>query len=138
MIRLQLQRSGDGANKFGFFGKSLHSLSHHYSFTPTPTVLLVVCLSILYLARRRKAPIYLIDYACYCPPSSCRFPIATFEENQLFDGMDPEAIAFQCKIISKSGFSEETSMETSISPSLFRMPKIKALSFALEEAETTM
>ncbi|KAK7303777.1 hypothetical protein RJT34_14693 [Clitoria ternatea] len=36
-LRLQLQRSGDGANKFGFFGKSLHSLSHHYSFTPTPT-----------------------------------------------------------------------------------------------------
>ncbi|KAK7279173.1 hypothetical protein RJT34_24219 [Clitoria ternatea] len=30
------------------------------------------------------------------------------------------------------------SKETSISPSLFRMPKIKALSFALEEAETTM
>ncbi|KAK7319091.1 hypothetical protein RJT34_03804 [Clitoria ternatea] len=109
-------------------------ISSYYCFA----VLLVVCLSILYLARRRKAPIYLIDYACYCPPSSCRFPIATFEENQLFDGMYPEAVAFQCKIISKSGFSEETSMETSISPSLFRMPKIKALSFALEEAETTM
>ncbi|XP_027338302.1 probable 3-ketoacyl-CoA synthase 21 [Abrus precatorius] len=95
---------------------------------------LVACLSVLYFACRRKAPIYLIGFTCYSPPSSYRLPMAMFEENQFFDNMDPEAVAFQCKIMAKSGFSDETS----ISPSLAQMPKIKALSFALEEAETIM
>ncbi|KAJ1407662.1 Very-long-chain 3-ketoacyl-CoA synthase [Sesbania bispinosa] len=97
-------------------------------------VLLVAGLAILYFACRRKAPIYLIDFSCYCPPSSHRLPMAMFEENNLFDNMDPKAVEFQCKIIAKSGFSEETS----IPPSLAQIPKIKALTFALEEAETVM
>ncbi|XP_061370579.1 probable 3-ketoacyl-CoA synthase 21 [Gastrolobium bilobum] len=88
----------------------------------------------LYFACRRKVPIYLIDFSCYCPPSSYRLPMAMFEENNLFDNMDPEAVDFQCKIIAKSGFSEETS----IPPSLAQIPKIKALAFGLEEAETIM
>ncbi|XP_014498962.1 probable 3-ketoacyl-CoA synthase 21 [Vigna radiata var. radiata] len=97
-------------------------------------VLLVACVATLYAACRRKTPIYLIDFNCYCPPSSYRLPLAMFEENQFYDDMDPEAVAFQCKIMAKSGFSELTS----ISPSLAQIPKIKALSFALEEAETIM
>ena len=98
------------------------------------TVVLVAFLATLFFACRRKAPIYLIDFTCYCPPSSYRLPLAMFEENQLYDNMDPDAVAFQCKIMAKSGFSEQTS----ISPSLAQIPKIKALSFALDEAETIM
>ncbi|KAK7329453.1 hypothetical protein VNO77_23622 [Canavalia gladiata] len=97
-------------------------------------MLLVACLSILYFACRRKTPIYLMDFTCYCPPRSYRLPMAMFEENQIFDNMDPEAVAFQCKIMAKSGFSEETS----ISPSLAQIPKTKALSFSLDEVETIM
>ena len=104
---------------------------YHHCFT----LLLVASLAAtLFYACRRKAPIYLIDFTCYCPPSSYRLPLAMFEENQLYDNMDPDAVAFQCKIMAKSGFSEQTS----ISPSLAQIPKIKALSFALDEAETIM
>ena len=104
------------------------SPSHHFA------VVLIAGLVILYFACRRKAPIYLIDFACYCPPSSYRLSMAMFEENNLLDNVDPEAVAFQCKILAKSGFSEETS----IPPSLAQIPKVKSLSFALEEAETIM
>lgn len=97
-------------------------------------VLLVAGNAILYFACRRKVPIYLIGFACYCPPSSHRLPKAMFEENNHFDVMDPEAVEFQSKITAKSGFSDETS----IPPSLAQIPKIKALTFALEEVETIM
>lgn len=83
---------------------------------------------------RRKVSIYLVDFSCYCPPSSYRLPSSLFKESMLFDNMDPEAIEFQCKILKKSGLSDQTG----ISPSLACHPKIKAISFALEEAETIM
>ncbi|RYR63045.1 hypothetical protein Ahy_A04g020833 isoform C [Arachis hypogaea] len=91
-------------------------------------------LAILYFAYRRKAPIYLIDFTCYRPPSSHRLPIAMFEENSVLDDLDPESVAFQCKIIAKSGFSEETA----ITSSLAQIPKVKSLALALDEAETIM
>jgi len=97
-------------------------------------VLLVVGLATLYFACRRKVHIYLIDFNCFCPPSSYRLPKAMFEENNYFDDMEQEAVDFQSKISAKSGFSDETS----IPPSLAQIPKSKALTFALEEAELIM
>lgn len=60
--------------------------------------------------------------------------MAMFEETILLDNMDPDAVAFQCKIIAKSGFSEKTSLP----PSFVQIPKTKALAFAIEEVETVM
>ncbi|XP_057432810.1 probable 3-ketoacyl-CoA synthase 21 [Lotus japonicus] len=97
-------------------------------------MLLLAGIAIIYFAFRRKVSFYLIDFTCYCPPSSYRLPIAMFKENTLVENMDPEAVDFQCKIISKSGFSELTS----IPQSLAQVPKIKSLTCALEEAETTI
>ncbi|CAL5184377.1 unnamed protein product [Lathyrus oleraceus] len=97
-------------------------------------VLLVTCLATFYFACRRKIHIYLIDFNCYCPPSSYRLPKAMFEENNVYDEMEQEAVDFQSKINAKSGFSDETS----IPPSLAQIPKVKAISLALEEAETIM
>ncbi|XP_058726506.1 probable 3-ketoacyl-CoA synthase 21 [Vicia villosa] len=97
-------------------------------------VLLVIGLATFYFACRRKVHIYLIDFNCYCPPSSYRLPKAMFEENNAYDEMEQEAVDFISKISAKSGFSDETS----IPPSLAQIPKVKALTFALEEAETIM
>ncbi|XP_028786865.1 probable 3-ketoacyl-CoA synthase 21 [Neltuma alba] len=91
-------------------------------------------LALLYLVHRRKVDIYLMDYSCYRPPSSYRLSLSMFRESMVYDKMDPDSIAFQCKILEKSGYSEQTC----ISPSLACIPKTKALSSALEEAETTM
>jgi 3-ketoacyl-CoA synthase len=121
---------------------SLHSsfemltkfMSTNLSSNQLFAVLLVVGLATLYFACRRKVHIYLIDFNCFCPPSSYRLPKAMFEENNFFDDMEQEAVDFQSKISSKSGFSDETS----IPPSLAQIPKSKALTFALEEAELIM
>ncbi|XP_004487838.1 probable 3-ketoacyl-CoA synthase 21 [Cicer arietinum] len=104
--------------------------SNHHLFV----MLLFASLATFYFACKRKVHIYLIDFNCYCPPSSYRLPKAMFEENNFFDQMEQEAVDFQRKISAKSGFSDETS----IPPSLAQIPKIKALTFALEEAETIM
>ncbi|KAL2603954.1 hypothetical protein AAZV13_09G041200 [Glycine max] len=56
---------------------------YHHCFT----LLLVASLAAtLFYACRRKAPIYLIDFNCYCPPSSYRLPLAMliFLSNCLF------------------------------------------------------
>ena len=60
--------------------------------------------------------------------------MSMFLENVLLDGTDPDSIAFQVKILEKSGFSEETC----IPPSLTCLPIRKSLSFALEEVTTVM
>ncbi|PNY00691.1 3-ketoacyl-CoA synthase 6-like protein [Trifolium pratense] len=57
-----------------------------------------------------------------------------FEENNFFDEMEQEAVDFHSKINAKSGFSDETA----IPQSLAQIPKVKALTFALEEAELIM
>ncbi|GAU36082.1 hypothetical protein TSUD_320490 [Trifolium subterraneum] len=48
--------------------------------------------------------------------------------------MEQEAVDFHSKINAKSGFSDETS----IPPSLAQIPKVKAITYALEEAELIM
>ncbi|XP_054822696.1 probable 3-ketoacyl-CoA synthase 21 [Prosopis cineraria] len=97
-------------------------------------VLAFAVLAVLYLAYRRKVEIYLIDYSCYCPPSSYRLTKSMFKESMVHDNMDPDSVAFQCKILEKSGYSEQTC----IPPPLACIPKTKALSSALEEVETIM
>ncbi|KAE8076774.1 hypothetical protein FH972_015401 [Carpinus fangiana] len=104
------------------------SSTHHFM------MVVVAGLVVLYLMYRRKVTIYLIDFACYRPPDSYRLPMSVFVENIFLDNMDPDSIAFQIKILEKSGFSEETC----VPPSLTRLSPRKSLSFAMEEAVTVM
>ncbi|CAB4262682.1 unnamed protein product [Prunus armeniaca] len=94
----------------------------------------IAVLILMYLIHKRKPKVYLLDFSCYRPPNSCRLPMSMFLENVLLDGTDPDSIAFQVKILEKSGFSEETC----IPPSLTCLPIRKSLSFALEEVTTVM
>ncbi|KAG6668084.1 probable 3-ketoacyl-CoA synthase 21 [Carya illinoinensis] len=98
------------------------------------TMVLVAGILVLYILYNRKVAVYLLDFACYRPPSSYRLPMSMFVEHFVLDNMDPESIAFQTKILEKSGFSEETC----IPPSLSQLPLRKSLSSATEEAETVM
>lgn len=111
---------------------SFHELmifsTHHFM------MVVVAGLLVLYVIRRRKFSVYLVDFACYRPPNSCRVPMSMFLESVFLDNMDPDSIAFPVKILEKSGFSEETC----VPPSLTRVPKKNSLSFAMEEAATVM
>ena len=94
----------------------------------------VAGLVVLYLKYKRKVPIYLLDFACYKPPNSYRLPKSMFLEAVFLNNMDPDSIAFQIKILEKSGFSEETC----IPPSLARVPIRKSLPLAVEEVVTVI
>ncbi|KAI4317575.1 hypothetical protein L6164_025437 [Bauhinia variegata] len=111
-----------------YFNSVIFSSSHYF------IMVTVLGILVLYYAHRRKSAIYLLDFSCYRPLRSYRIPMSMFKELFLIDNMDPEAVSFQCRILEKSGFSEETSLP----PSLARLPKRKSITFALEEAETIM
>ncbi|KAL2459660.1 putative 3-ketoacyl-CoA synthase 20 [Forsythia ovata] len=84
---------------------------------------------------RKKISIYLLDYTCYKPPSFYRLPMSMFVEHILLhEQFDPNSVAFQIKILEKSGFSEETC----IPPTLSQLPIKKSLSFNKDEATTVI
>ncbi|KAK7289916.1 hypothetical protein RIF29_03952 [Crotalaria pallida] len=97
-------------------------------------LVLVASIVILYFACRRKVPIYLVDFSCYCPHGSYRLPLAMYEEHSLLANMDPDAVAFQCKILAKSGYSEQTALPQSLA----QIPRIKTLASAIDEVETVI
>lgn len=98
-------------------------------------ILVVAAVVVLYLSHRSSVAIYLLDFTCYRPPKSNRLPMSMFLEHVSLDSQfDPESVAFQIKILEKSGFSEETS----IPHSLALLPIKKKLSFTEEEATTIM
>ena len=101
---------------------SLHDLIiwntlHHF------VMVVVAGLVVLYLVYKREVPINLLDFACYKPPNSYRLPKSMFLKAVFLNNMDPNSIAFQIKILEKTGFSEETC----IPPSLARVPIKKSL-----------
>ncbi|KAM7280145.1 hypothetical protein ACFE04_007279 [Oxalis oulophora] len=98
-------------------------------------MVVVAVLVILYLAWcRKRSDIYLLDFMCYKPPKSYRVPMSMYLEHLILNQIDPDSIAFQLKILERSGFSEETS----IPPSLTHLPIIKSQTLDKEEAMTVI
>jgi 3-ketoacyl-CoA synthase len=59
-------------------------------------------------AMSRPRPVYLVDYACYKPPASCRVPFATFMEHTRLISDDDRSVRFQTRILERSGLGEDT------------------------------
>ncbi|KZV31139.1 putative 3-ketoacyl-CoA synthase 20 [Dorcoceras hygrometricum] len=98
-------------------------------------VCVILLVALLLHIYGKKNAIYLLDYTCYKPPYSCRAPMSLYAEYiELDDEFDDDAVAFQIKVLEKSGFSDETS----IAPSLFRVPITKSLSFDRDEAKMVL
>ncbi|KAJ4834085.1 hypothetical protein Tsubulata_016283 [Turnera subulata] len=94
-------------------------------------MVLVVVVVVLYMLYKRRVAVYLLDFSCYKPPNSNRLPISMFLENLYLDNQfDPESIAFQTKILEKSGFGSQTCLHHSF----HLVPRRKKLSFTMEEA----
>ncbi|KAL6645126.1 hypothetical protein ACP70R_016734 [Stipagrostis hirtigluma subsp. patula] len=68
---------------------------------------LVVFVGTVYV-RERPRPVYLVDYACYKPPPSCRVPFATFMEHTRLISDDEKSVRFQTRILERSGLGEDT------------------------------
>ncbi|CAN6320907.1 unnamed protein product [Urochloa humidicola] len=68
---------------------------------------LVVFIGTVYVMSRPR-PVYLVDYACYKPPASCRVPFATFMEHTRLISDDDKSVRFQTRILERSGLGEDT------------------------------
>ncbi|KAL8229945.1 hypothetical protein R6Q57_014845 [Mikania cordata] len=70
--------------------------------------LLTITLVTFYLLNKPRT-VYLIDFACFKPPSSLRVPYATaVEHGQILLASEPKSIAFLVKIFERAGLGEET------------------------------
>ncbi|KAF7134427.1 hypothetical protein RHSIM_Rhsim08G0081800 [Rhododendron simsii] len=92
---------------------------------------LIVFVSTVYFMSKPRS-IYLVDYACYKPPVTCRVPFATFmEHSRLILKNSPKSVDFQMRILERSGLGEETSLP----PAIHYIPPTPTMASARGEAE---
>ncbi|ERN02947.1 hypothetical protein AMTRI_Chr04g249870 [Amborella trichopoda] len=93
--------------------------------------LFIVLMATLYFTSKPR-PIYLVDYACYKPPVTCRVPFSTFlEHSRLLPVFDSKSIEFQIRILERSGLGETTCLP----PALHYIPPDPTMADARAEAE---
>ncbi|KAL6952537.1 separase/separin [Sarracenia purpurea var. burkii] len=92
---------------------------------------LIVYIATFYLMSRPRT-VYLIDYACFKPPSSLRAPFSTcIEHGRIILNHSPKLIQFQLKIYERSGLGEETCLP----PAVHYLPPNPNMADARAEAE---
>uniref|UniRef100_A0A5B7AZ84 3-ketoacyl-CoA synthase n=1 Tax=Davidia involucrata TaxID=16924 RepID=A0A5B7AZ84_DAVIN len=92
---------------------------------------LIIYIATLYLMSKPRT-IYLVDYACYKPPSTLRTPFSRLLEHGRFVmGSNPKSLAFQMKILERSGIGEEAC----VPPTFHYIPPDASMNVAREEAE---
>ncbi|KAG6765855.1 3-ketoacyl-CoA synthase 5 [Populus alba] len=95
-----------------------------------PSFLIVFIATVYFMSKPRT--IYLVDYACYKPPVTCRVPFSTFmEHSRLILKDNPKSVEFQMRILERSGLGEETCLP----PSIHYIPPKPTMEAARGEAE---
>ena len=80
----------------------------------------------------KPVSIYLVDYACYKPPVTCRVPFATFMEHaKIILRSNPKSVDFQMRILERSGLEEETCLP----PAIHYISPRPTMAAAREEAQ---
>ncbi|KAG5521522.1 hypothetical protein RHGRI_033924 [Rhododendron griersonianum] len=91
----------------------------------------IIFAATLYFMSKPR-PVFLVDYACYKPPVSCRVPFATFmEHSRLNLSKEPKSVDFQMRILERSGLGEETCLP----PAIHFIPPTPTMESARGEAE---
>nr|GMC59941.1 3-ketoacyl-CoA synthase 6 [Ipomoea batatas]GMC67806.1 3-ketoacyl-CoA synthase 6 [Ipomoea batatas]GME06924.1 3-ketoacyl-CoA synthase 6 [Ipomoea batatas] len=91
----------------------------------------LVFVATLYFMSKPRS-IYLVDYACYKPPVTCRVPFSTFmEHSRLILKENPKSVDFQMRILERSGLGEETCLP----PAIHYIPPKPTMEAARGEAE---
>ncbi|GAA0165501.1 hypothetical protein Leryth_013703 [Lithospermum erythrorhizon] len=92
--------------------------------------LIIIIATVFFMSRPRS--VYLVDYACYKPPVTCRVPFSTFmEHSRLILKNNPKSVDFQMRILERSGLGEETCLP----PSIHYIPPKPTMEAARGEAE---
>ncbi|KAK8529925.1 hypothetical protein V6N13_102814 [Hibiscus sabdariffa] len=94
----------------------------------------VVFASTVYIMSRPRS-VYLVDYACYLPPSRLKVKYQQFMEHSKLTGdFDESSLEFQRKILERSGLGEETV----VPEAMHYIPPRPSMAAAREEAEQVM
>ncbi|KAF6998320.1 hypothetical protein CFC21_014444 [Triticum aestivum] len=105
-----------------------------YAFSPFKLLLLCVgMVAVVGAVVNRPRAVYLVDYACFLPSPTSRFPNATFIEHaRLVPAFaDDRTIRFMTRVLSSSGIGDETSLP----PGDHFIPPDNNLDMARDEAE---
>ncbi|XP_052205623.1 3-ketoacyl-CoA synthase 6 [Diospyros lotus] len=98
------------------------------------SLFLIIFISTVYFKSKPRS-IYLVDYACYKPPFTCRVPFATFmEHSRLILKDSPKSVDFQMRILERSGLGEETCLP----PAIHYIPPTPTMEASRGEAETVI
>ncbi|KAF3433085.1 hypothetical protein FNV43_RR24187 [Rhamnella rubrinervis] len=82
-----------------------------------------------------SCPLYLVDFSCLRPPSSCRVPFSKFLGNaSKFESFNSGSIAFMAKHLTSSGQSEETYLP----PALHFIPPKTQLQESIKEVHMVL
>ncbi|KAK6946249.1 3-Oxoacyl-[acyl-carrier-protein (ACP)] synthase III, C-terminal [Dillenia turbinata] len=123
------------ASKMNF--EDYHKLSLHLQYNLVAglvSFLVLVSGSTVYLMTRSR-PIYLVDYACYLPPSHLKVTHHQFlERSRLTGEFNESSLEFMRKIVERSGLGQDTYC----SESMRSVPLRLSLAAAREETEQVM
>ncbi|KAJ0981323.1 hypothetical protein J5N97_009578 [Dioscorea zingiberensis] len=98
------------------------------------TSFFIIFIATLYFMSRPR-PVYLVDYACYKPPHTCRVPFSTFMEHvRQLEFFDERSVRFQMRILERSGLGEETCLP----PANHYIPPCPSMEASREEARTVI
>ncbi|KAK1425662.1 hypothetical protein QVD17_21017 [Tagetes erecta] len=91
------------------FNQLPYNLFNHFSLIHTLTITSLTITILTFYFFNKPRTVYLIDFACFKPPSILRVPFATAAEHgRIILASQPKSIAFQVKIFERSGLGEET------------------------------
>ncbi|RYQ82125.1 hypothetical protein Ahy_B10g100719 [Arachis hypogaea] len=117
--------------------QDLHDLWQHLQYNLISVILcstLLVFLSTLYFLTRPQ-PVYLVNFACYKPEESRKCTKRVFmEHSRLAATFTEENLAFQQKILERSGLGENTYLPEAV----LNIPPNPTMKEARKEAETVM
>ncbi|CAM8949890.1 unnamed protein product [Rhodiola kirilowii] len=99
------------------------------------TAFLAIFIATIIYFMSKPRTIYLVDYACYKPPATCRVPFSSFRKHsRLIFTEDPKSVEFQMRILERSGLGEETCLP----PAMHYIPPNTSMEAARAEAELVM
>ncbi|TYJ17409.1 hypothetical protein E1A91_A09G050300v1 [Gossypium mustelinum] len=85
-----------------------------WNWNPIFHLLLLSCFFLVYMLRvgalAFKPPsVYLVDFSCFKPPSTCQLPLSRFIQHaSSIISFDSQSVEFMAKIVASSGLSEQT------------------------------
>ncbi|CAK9135602.1 unnamed protein product [Ilex paraguariensis] len=119
---------------------SLHDLYNIWDNLQYNLISVVICSSLLVFVSSiyfltRPRPVYLVDFSCYKPDEARRCTMKTFmNQSQLTGAFTEENLAFQRKILERSGLGDHTYLPEAV----LNMPPNPSMKEARKEAEAVM